>query len=72
MRGTVILPHGVRLHPGECVTVKLWSLKVTRIQGDLYDSCTSRGGLDEGESSGLKWKQGSFITGWPQSDAPFD
>lgn len=38
------------------MTVKLWPLKGTRIQGNLYDSCTPRGSLDEGgeeESSSL-------------------
>lgn len=55
MRAIVMGPHGVRLH-GVCVTVKLWPLKGTRIQGDLCDSCTPRGSLDEGgeeESFGL-------------------
>lgn len=33
MRAIVIVPRDVRLHPGACVTVKLWALKGTRIQG---------------------------------------
>lgn len=33
MRAVVTMPRDVRLHPGACVTVKLWRLKGTRMQG---------------------------------------